>query len=129
MAFSAPKTLLDKWNLFVKYGATEPCVFQSMDDSEYVGGTVTKPILSSHSLDIVFDALSQGAQAKFQISKADESAIRKIDKVTLFPALALPVAPKVNDLIVDSSLVEWEVKGVAKDPVKAHYELWVRPIK
>jgi len=121
MGFSAPAILKDKWPLFVKYGATKTCVYQSMADSDYAGGNVTKPVDSSHTLEIVFD--------KITASLVDESTILFIDRVAIFPSLNLPVVPKINDLIVDSSLREWEVKDVVADPVDAHFELRVRPIK
>ena len=122
MAFSAPKTLKDKWPLFIKYGATKSCVYQSMDDASYTpGNDPLKPVLSSHNLEIVFD--------KVVASLVDGSTIRFIDRVAIFPALDLPVVPKINDLIVDPSLTEWEVKDVLGDPVDAHFELRVRPIK
>ncbi len=120
MAFSAPQTLMNKWPLFKKYGATKSCVYQSMLASNYTGGNVTKPIESTHNVDIVFD--------KINASLVDESTIKIIDRVAIFPALALPVEPKINDLIVDPSLREWEVKAVVGDPVDAHYECRVRPI-
>ena len=129
MAFSAPAILKDKWPLFVKYGATKSCVFQSMADSGYSSGTVLKPVDSSHTLEIVFDAIGGGSRQKYQQAVDDGSTIRVIDRVAIFPALNLPVVPKINDLIVDPSLKEWEVKAVSEDPVDAHYELWVRPIK
>ncbi len=129
MAFSAPQTLMDKWPLFVKYGATKTCVYQSMLESAYNGGNVVKPVESSHNIEIVFDAIGGGSSQKYQKSLADGETVRKIDRVAIFPSLALPVIPKINDLIVDPSLKEWEVKGVSDDPVGAHYELHVRPIK
>jgi len=129
MAFSAAATLQSKWPLFVKYGATKTCVYQSMLESSYTGGNVTKPIESSHTLEIVFDALGGGSRQKYQQVLDDGSTIRVIDRVAIFPALNLPVVPKINDLIVDPSLKEWEVKAVSEDPVDAHFELWVRPIK
>ena len=122
MAFSAPKTLQAKWPLFVKYGATKTCVYQSMVDTIYTpaDGNVLKPVDSSHTLEIVFD--------KVQAILVDGATIKIIDRVAIFPALELPVVPKINDLIVDPSLREWEVKDVVEDPVDAHYELRVRPI-
>ncbi len=128
MGFSAPATLRDKWPLFIKYGATKACVYQAMSDSAYVGGNVTKSVISSHNLEIVFDSLGQGAVSKFQTTLSDGSTIRSIDRVAIFPTLLLPVVAKINDLIVDPSLTEWEVKAIAPDPVDAHWELLVRPI-
>jgi len=121
MAFSAPAILKDKWPLFVKYGATTSCVYQEKGNSDYDGNDVTKPTLSSHSLEIVFD--------KIKTSLVDGSTIKIIDRIAIFPSLNLPVEPKINDLIVDSSLKEWKVKDTDKDPLGAHYELRVRPIK
>jgi len=91
-----------------------------MLDSDYTGGNVTKPIDSSHSVDIVFDEI--------QASLVDGSTIMSIDRVAIFPALNLPVVPKIRDIIVDPSLREWEVQVVVGDPVDAHFELRVRPI-
>jgi len=127
MAFSAAATLQAKWPLFAKYGATKACVYQSMLESSYTAGNVTKPIDASYSLDVVFDALGGGSLQKYQQMLNDGSTIRAIDRVAIFPALNLPVVPKIGDLIVDPSLTEWEVKAVSEDPVNAHYELWVRP--
>jgi len=129
MSFSAAKTLQDKWPLFVKYGATKACVYQSMTESTYTSGTVAKDVISSHNVDIVFDSLGGGSVQKYQQTLDDGSTIRVTDRVAIFPTLNLPVVPKISDLIVDPSLKEWEVKAVAEDPVDAHYELWVRPIK
>ena len=120
MAFSGPQILSDKWPLFVKFGATKTCTFQSMLESEYVDGNVTKPIDSSNQLEIIFK--------KINATLVDESTILFIDRVALFPVLDLPVVPKINDIIVDDSLVEWEVKDVVEDPMDMHYELRVRPI-
>ncbi len=121
MAFSAPTLLLDNWKFFVKYGMTKACVYQSMLESSYTGGNVSKPVASSHNLDIVFDQI--------QASLVDGSTILSIDRVAIFPALDLPVVPKISDLIVDPSLKEWEVQNVVEDPADAHFELRVRPIK
>lgn len=100
-----------------------------MADSVYAGGSVTKSVISSHpGIEIVFDAISQGSGQKFQIRLEDGSTIRSIDKVAIFPALDLPVDPKINDLVVDPTSKEWLVKAVSEDPVNAHYELLVRPI-
>jgi len=121
MAFSAPQTLKDKWPLLVKYGATKTCTYQSMLESSYQDGNVTKPVDSSHVVEIVFDQI--------QASLIDGSTIMAIDRVAIFPALNLPVVPKINDLIVDPSLKEYEVKAIVEDPVDAHFELRVRPIK
>jgi len=121
MGFSAPITLQDKWPLFVKYGATKTCVYQSMEDTSYTPGNAPiKPVESSYNLEIVFD--------KILATQVDGETIRFIDRVAIFPALDLPVVPKINDLIVDPSLREWEVQDVIEDPVDAHFELRVRPI-
>lgn len=128
MSYSAAATLQDKWPLFVKYGATKPCVYQSMHEANYSGGSVTKPIKSSHNIDTVMDALGGGMQKYFE-STSDGETVKSIDRVAIFPVMSLPVEPKVYDLIVDPSLTEWEVKGIAGDPMSAHWELWIRPIK
>lgn len=128
MPSQAALILQAKWPLFTKHGATKTCVYQSMLDSDYTGGNVTKPIDSSHSLEIVFDSLGGGSLQKYQQTLSDGSTIRTIDRVAIFPSLNLPVVPKINDLIVDPSLTEWEVKAVSEDPVDAHFELWIRPI-
>ncbi len=120
MAFSAPQTLMAKWPLFTKYGATKSCVYQSMLASDYTGGNVTKPVASTHNVEIIFDRINS--------SLVDGSTIQIIDRVAIFPALALPVEPKINDLVVDPSLREWEVKDVVADPVDAHFECRVRPV-
>lgn len=119
MGFSAATTLNAKWPLLVKYGATKTCVYQSMLKSEYINGNVTKEIDSSNTVEIVFD--------KINSSLVDGSTILFIDRVALFPSLSLPVEPKINDLIVDPSLREWEVRDVVTDPVDAHFSLRVRP--
>lgn len=120
MSFSAALTLQNKWPVFVKYGVTKSCVYQSMLPSEYAGGNVSKAVDSSTNLEIIFD--------KINVSLVDGSTILAIDKWAIFPSLNLPVVPKINDLIVDSSLREWEVKDIIEDPVDAHYDLRVRPI-
>jgi len=93
-----------------------------MFDTAYTpaDGNALKPVDSSHNIEVVFD--------KVVASLVDGSTIRFIDRVAIFPALNLPVVPKVNDLIVDPSLTEWEVKDVVEDPVDAHFELRIRPI-
>lgn len=120
MGFSAATTLQSKWPLFVKYGATKSCVYREMAGSTYSGGNVSKAIISSTNLEIIFD--------KVVASLVDGSTILVIDRVAIFPALNLPVVPKINDVIVDPSLREWEVKDVVEDPVDAHFELRVRPV-
>ncbi len=121
MAFSAPSTFADKWPLFVKYGATKSCVYQSMYPSKYDGEDVLKNVKSSHNIEIVFDSIKETLN--------DESTTRSINKVAIFPALLLSVDPKINDLIVDPDLTSWEVKAVSPDPLNMHYELLVKPIK
>ena len=115
-----PELLQKNWKLFVKFGATKTCTYQSMLESEYVDGNVTKPIDSSHTLEIIFK--------KINATLVDESTILFIDRIAVFPVLDLPVDPKINDIIVDDSLVEWEVKDVVQDPMDMHFELRVRPI-
>lgn len=121
MAVDAPALLWANWNKFVENGVTEACVFQEMDDTGYVpGGAPIKDVLSSHNVDIVFDEI--------QKYLTDDSTTKSITKVAILPSLALPVVPKINDLVVDSSLREWEVLAVVADPANAHYELGVKPI-
>lgn len=129
MASKAAILLQQNWPKFTAQGATKTCTYQQMGDSSYVGGNVTKPIISSTpNMEIIFDALGTGGSQKFQNTLDDGETIRSIDRVVIFPSLDLPVVPKINDLIVDPSLIEWKVKATADDPVDAHYELWVRPI-
>jgi len=71
--------------------------------------------------------LGTGSMRKYQWLRSDDETIKSIDKVALLPALGLPVSPKINDLIVDSSSKKWKIKAVHQDPLKAHYELWIRP--
>lgn len=122
MSVNAPQILADNWHLFVSNGATALCTYKEMGDTAYTpGNTVTKPVVSSHELEIVFD---QRTQTFF----SEGSTIRSIVEIAIFPSLLLPVAPKINDLIVDPSLKEWEVVAILKDPVDAHYELTVKPV-
>lgn len=129
MSFSAPTILQAKWPVLVKLGATKTCTYQSMLVPGYSGGEVTEGIdVSVPGIEILFDALGSTAAGRFQITLNDGSAVRSIDRVAIFPALDLPVVPRINDLIVDPSLSTWKVKAVSEDPVDAHYELWVRPM-
>ena len=120
----AAKQILAKWPLLVKYGSTEKVIYQEMGDSNYDGNVVTNPVVSSHNLDIVIDTISTTGKGKF-----DDMAIKSIDLVAIFPILLLPMEAKIGDLIVMSSLDEWTVLQVTFDPMKAVYELWIRPNK
>lgn len=120
MAVDIASTLLKKWPVFVNNGLTNLSTFQSMEESSYTpGNDVSTPVSSSHSIEIIFDNI--------QASLVDESTVRSIDRYAIFPVLLLPVVPKLNDLIVDSSLVVWTVKAINTDPANAHYQLHVRP--
>ena len=127
MAFSAPATLKDKWPMPVKYGLTKKVVYQEMGDSVRTANGVDTSIMSSTNIDVVMDNLGGGLQ-KFAWLLRDDITIMSIDKVAIFPALALSVVPKVDDIIVMSDLTQWKVKGVCPDPADAHFELWIRPI-
>jgi len=123
MAFSAPATLQDKWPMLVKYGLTKKVVYQEMGESVRTANGVDTIIMSSTNIDAVLDNTS-----KFAWLLRDDITIMNIDKVAIFPALALSVVPKVDDRIVMSDLIQWKVKGVCPDPADAHFELWIRPI-
>ena len=123
----AAKQILAKWPLLVKYGSTEKVIYQEMGGSNYDGNVVTNPVVSSHNLDIVIDTIStvgKGGKGKF-----DDMAVKSIDRVAIFPVLLLPMEAKMGDLIVMSSLNEWTILQVTFDPMKAAYELWIRPNK
>ena len=126
MGFSAPATFMDKWPLFVKFGATKKFVFQEMGKSVRDGNMgVDTPVISSTSLDVVFDKDT----SKYTWLKRDDASILSIDFVAIFPSLALPVVPKIGDTMLASDLVEYKVNGVCPDPLDMHYELWIRPIE
>lgn len=120
MAINIPQALLNKWPLFVKAGATKPCTYKSMGNSNYTpGNQVTNPILSSTPLEIIFDDI--------KAFLVDDVSIFSIDKTAIFPVLLLSSIPKINDLIVGPDASKWKVIRIVVDPANACYQLQVRP--
>jgi len=125
MAVNAPQILFDNWHHFVDNGATKEFLFQEMGISKKDGsGQVVTPVLSTTPIDPVIDSTT-----KYPWILEDDETVMDIDKVAIIPSMALPVVPKINDIMVSASSNEWKVKGVLPDSCSAHWELWIRPIK
>jgi hypothetical protein len=114
---------------FPKFGTFRKlCTYKDVADPIHDPSTdeVTPVTNSSTQIYIIFDefnfTLTQAA-----IMQGDESNIISVDRKAIFPALDLPVVPKVHDLIVEGSTT-WRVMGLSRDPKPAHHELHVRPI-
>ena len=114
---------------FPKFGTfRKSCTYKEVDDSTYntATGSATPVVLSSTSIEIIFDEFSF-TQTQSSTIQGDESNILQIDRKAIFPSLDLAVTPKVNDLIVEGTTT-WRVMGISLDPKPAHYELHLRPV-
>ena len=114
---------------FPKFGTfRKSCTYNEVGDSGYdtTIGTVTPVVLSSTSIEIIFDEFTF-TQTQASTMQGDETRILQIDMKAIFPSLDLSVTPKVNDLIVQDTTT-WRVMGISLDPKPAHYELHVRPV-
>jgi hypothetical protein len=121
MAVNAPKLLQQKWPILTRNGLTKTCLYRERASASYspTTGVVTQSTTSSHTLEILFDQI--------RASLVDGSTVLSIDRWAIFPALNLPVVPKVDDVIVAPNSREWVVKDVVEDPADASYSLRVRP--
>lgn len=91
-------------------------------------GVVTNTASTDYiGINIIFDEITKTINIYPKFKRDDES-ILSVDKVAIFPALDLPVEPKVGDIIVDPSNVNWKVQGVSTDPAKGSYGLHIRPV-
>jgi hypothetical protein len=89
-------------------------------------GIVSTTFTDYTGIMIIFDEITSTINIYPKFKRDDESFL-SIDKVAIFPSLALAVEPKVGDVIVDNANVNWKVQGVATDPASGHYALHVRP--
>jgi len=120
------RTLIQKY--FPKFGTIRKQIeYRKMSDTNYTPGNIQVSVLSSHTLDVIWDEFSFTSTMAALLQK-DDSAILDVDKKVIFPALDLPVSPALTDRIVDDSGDTWAIMAIAADPADAHFELHVRPI-
>jgi len=66
-----------------------------------------------------------GLLVRYQSQEVDNVAIQPTDQKLLVPALDLTPTPKLNDIVVISS-VSWQVINFSKDPAGAMYIIQLR---
>ncbi len=122
---NVPALIQANWPKFTANGLTRATTYQQLDSAAYDAnaGTVTHSVVSSATLEMVWDDFSNKRETKF-----DDSTILAIDRVVIFPSLGLPVEPSTNDRVVDDSSDVWNIIQIAGDPAEGHYELHVRPV-
>lgn len=103
---------------------------------------VTYSAISSASYNATTGVVTPGPDVDYVISVAmlpfsvtknqstfkyyDNEVIYSIDLKVLFPALYLPVVPKIGDFITKATGQVWKVIGVNSDPKPAHWNLHCR---
>lgn len=114
---------------FSKLGTIRrPVTYKEMGSAAYTvaTGVVEEVVQSSNFLEVVW-LTSPFAKLETESFKPDDINLLSIDQIALFPALDLPVKPKIGDQIVDEFNVTWIVMAVSTDPAGAHYQLHSRP--
>jgi hypothetical protein len=125
MALSVPATILAKWPILTRYGATKSCVYRKMAAPVYSTTTklVTRTITSSTNLEVLFDEVKK---AQLPNARTQDEPVLVKDKAAFFPALSLAFVPLEDDVIVDNASVLWTVLSVAVDPTGALFTLMLR---
>lgn len=108
---------------FPKFGSIRQLfTYQEMGEPTYDGGDVTEHILNTYQVYMIMSDIST-----YGIFKNEDTAILSIDKSVVFPALDLPVVPKINDKIALNQYT-YTIIGIAEDPAAATYQFHIRPI-
>jgi hypothetical protein len=129
MGVSIPIILEDEWYNFVENGLTRPIHVVYMDPPIYDGDQV---IPQPQNIEGPIDAVwldFKISMSRASLAKADDSTTLFVDKKVIFPALELPVTPRLTDKVVDDSNNEWSIIGIETDPARAHYTFHIRPLK
>lgn len=105
------------------------CAYNVQDPKSYNAeeGDATPNLNTTYNLYMLFYGFSF-TRNQSQIRASEEEPILSKDLAVVFPAIDLPVEPKIGDTINDGTVV-WIVKGVNPDPFQSVYELHVRPIE
>ncbi len=116
---------------WAKFGkALNHCIYTKTADSDYdeETGEESSKVIAKRPIRVIFDEFSMSSSYS-SLAQSKQIEIQYNDKIALFPYLDLTLEPTINDTVTDPDGKIWTVKGIGTDPLKAHYQLHIRPQK